>query len=164
MNCKIINNFLYLMLLLRLLKNEKRSESTNFSHRVEQVNSTIHSNIIQEEPLPRVKTIFARICNKEHYQQLSQHDNNIRQQRRHVRCHQINTVDPTNCTFLDWSVRAHCHKQGCEMSNFYQIVGFQEWWEEKNWSTAGGNNPRRELETGEIIGVERHREQRRSWP
>lgn len=107
---------------------------------------TVKSHIIQEEPLPKIKTVFARICKEEWIvtklvwavvieEQTGATINVVFA----VVAKPSSTVAMVTTPTSQKSLYSHCRKPGHEMANCYQLIGFSDRWE-RNKTNADGES------------------------
>ncbi|KAI5671573.1 hypothetical protein M9H77_11937 [Catharanthus roseus] len=95
---------------------------------------TVRSHMIQQEPMPKLRTILAQICKEEHHKNLTR----------------AGDYTGDGAAFAVASVGAerrgppsklyctYCKKAGHDVAGCFQLVGYPEWWPRSSPQTAGG--------------------------
>lgn len=87
---------------------------------------TVRSQIIQKEPMPRVKQVLAQICKEEQHKNLS--IPSVMEDRDDVGI-AFAAVKPAAVPPLRSSITcSHCYRSEHEIENFFQFVGYPDWW------------------------------------
>lgn len=100
---------------------------------------TVRSSIIQEEPIPKVKTVFQKICQEERHLNLartatSEEVGGARIAFTFVKS--LNTASPISIFSSQKPSCTHCLKASHGVTNSYKLVGFPEWWARDKFASS----------------------------
>lgn len=109
---------------LLFLVREKKKSSNFLWELNDETYGTVCSQIIQKEPVPKVKLVLAQICKEQRHKY---HSKAATMEDRGGTGMEFTAVKlPTTQTIT--STCSHCHHAGYEMENYFQFVGFPNWW------------------------------------
>lgn len=99
---------------------------------------TVRSNIIQQDPMPKAKTILAQICKEEQHKYLAKSTVTDERGGANVAFAAGKVLQPLSSPL---TVCNHYNRTGHDITNYFQLVGYPECWR-KHAQQSFGYNPR----------------------